>query len=212
MNETVDGDYQTYKAESGAFVRENFFGRPAHTKELVQDLTDDQIWNLKRGGHDYRKVYAAYKAATEYKGQPTVILAKTVKGYGLGTHFEGRNATHQMKKLTLADLKAFRDHMHVPITDAQLEEDPYLPPYYHPGIDYPEIQYLMDRRKQPRRLRPRAPLQARRRHPPGREGLRGRQQRLRQAGRRHHHGVRPPAQGPHARQGVRQPHRADHPR
>jgi len=147
MNETVDGDYQTYKAESGAFVREHFFGQTPQTKELVQDLTDDQIWNLKRGGHDYNKVYAAYKAATEFKGKPTVILAHTVKGYGLGTHFEGRNATHQMKKLTLADLKAFRDHLRIPFTDDQLEADPYRPPYYHPGPDAPEIQYLMERRR-----------------------------------------------------------------
>ena len=212
MNETVDGDYQTYKAESGAFVREHFFGQTPQTKEMVQDLTDDQIWNLKRGGHDYNKVYAAYKAATEFKGKPTVILAHTVKGYGLGTHFEGRNATHQMKKLTLADLKAFRDHLRIPITDDQLEADLYRPPYYHPGMDSPEIQYLMDRRKRTRRLRPRAPLQARRRHPPGRQGLRSRQPRLRQAAGRHHHGVRPPAQGPHAGQGVRQADRADHPR
>ncbi len=147
MNETVDGDYQTYKAESGAFVREHFFGQTPQTKEMVQDLTDDQIWNLKRGGHDYNKVYAAYKAATEFKGKPTVILAHTVKGYGLGTHFEGRNATHQMKKLTLADLKAFRDHLRIPITDDQLEADLYRPPYYHPGMDSPEIQYLMERRR-----------------------------------------------------------------
>ncbi len=146
MNETVDGDYQTYKAESGAFVREHFFGQSPQTKELVQDLSDDQIWNLKRGGHDYNKVYAAYKAATEFKGKPTVILAHTVKGYGLGTHFEGRNATHQMKKLTLADLKSFRDHLRIPVTDDQLEADPYRPPYYHPGMDAPEIKYLMDRR------------------------------------------------------------------
>ncbi|MBT2536429.1 transketolase-like TK C-terminal-containing protein, partial [Arthrobacter sp. ISL-69] len=107
---------------------------------------DDQIWNLKRGGHDYRKVYAAYKAATEFKGKPTVILAKTVKGYGLGPHFEGRNATHQMKKLTLDDLKSFRDHLRIPITDEQLEGDPYQPPYFHPGIDAPEIAYMMERR------------------------------------------------------------------
>ncbi|MET3923859.1 pyruvate dehydrogenase (acetyl-transferring), homodimeric type, partial [Arthrobacter sp. UYEF20] len=148
MNKTVDGDYQTYKAESGAFVREHFFGQTPQTKEMVQDLTDDQIWNLKRGGHDYNKVYAAYKAATEFKGKPTVILAHTVKGYGLGTHFEGRNATHQMKKLTLADLKAFRDHLRIPVTDEQLEADLYRPPYYHPGMDSPEIQYLMGRRKE----------------------------------------------------------------
>jgi pyruvate dehydrogenase E1 component len=107
MNSTLDGDYQTYKAESGGFVREHFFGKTPQTKDMVADMTDEQIWNLKRGGHDYHKVYAAYKAATEFKGKPTVILAQTVKGYGLGTHFEGRNATHQMKKLTLDDLKGF---------------------------------------------------------------------------------------------------------
>ncbi|MDQ0266387.1 homodimeric-type pyruvate dehydrogenase E1 component, partial [Pseudarthrobacter niigatensis] len=146
MNETVDGDYQTYKAESGGFVREHFFGKTPQTKDLVADLTDDQIWNLKRGGHDYRKVYAAYKAATEFKGKPTVILAHTVKGYGLGPHFEGRNATHQMKKLTLDDLKKFRDHLRIPVTDEQLEKDSYRPPYYHPGNDAPEIKYMMERR------------------------------------------------------------------
>jgi pyruvate dehydrogenase E1 component len=146
MNETPDGDYQTYKAESGGFVREHFFGKTPQTKDLVADLTDDEIWNLKRGGHDYRKVYAAYKAATEFKGKPTVILAKTVKGYGLGPHFEGRNATHQMKKLTLDDLKKFRDHLRIPVTDEQLEKDPYRPPYFHPGTDAPEIKYLLERR------------------------------------------------------------------
>ncbi|GAB2892457.1 pyruvate dehydrogenase (acetyl-transferring), homodimeric type [Neomicrococcus lactis] len=146
MNQTPDGDYQTYKAESGAFVREHFFGKNPKTKEMVADMTDEEIWNLKRGGHDYFKVYSAYKQAVEHKGQPTVILAHTVKGYGLGTHFEGRNATHQMKKLTLNDLKQFRDHLRIPITDEQLEKDPYLPPYYHPGMDAPEIQYMMTRR------------------------------------------------------------------
>jgi pyruvate dehydrogenase E1 component len=147
MNVTPDGDYQTYKAESGAYVRENFFGRDPVTAELVKDLTDDQLWNLKRGGHDYRKVYAAFKAATEHKGQPTVILAKTVKGYGLGPSFEGRNATHQMKKLTLDNLKQFRDEMRIPITDAQLEADPYQPPFYHPGAGDPAIEYLHERRR-----------------------------------------------------------------
>ncbi|BCW37624.1 pyruvate dehydrogenase E1 component [Arthrobacter sp. StoSoilA2] len=146
MNETPDGDYQTYKAESGGFVRDHFFGKSPQTKDLVADLTDDQIWGLKRGGHDYRKVYAAYKAAVEFKGKPTVILAKTVKGYGLGPHFEGRNATHQMKKLTMEDLKAFRDHLRIPISDDQLDADLYRPPYYHPGMDAPEIKYLMERR------------------------------------------------------------------
>jgi pyruvate dehydrogenase E1 component len=147
MNVTPDGDYQTYKTENGAYVRENFFGRDERTRALVKDYTDDQIWGLKRGGHDYRKVYAAYKAAVEHKGQPTVIIAKTIKGYGLGKHFEGRNATHQMKKMTLEDLKHFRDEMHIPITDGQLEENPYLPPYYNPGQQDETIQYLMERRR-----------------------------------------------------------------
>ncbi|MFC7342081.1 pyruvate dehydrogenase (acetyl-transferring), homodimeric type [Saccharopolyspora griseoalba] len=146
MNTTPDGDYQTYKANDGAFVREHFFGRDPRTKEMVKHLSDDEIWGLRRGGHDYRKVYAAYKAATEHHGQPTVILAKTIKGYGLGPHFEGRNATHQMKKLTVEDLKLFRDSLRIPIPDEQL--DPYLPPYYHPGQDSPEIQYLQERRTQ----------------------------------------------------------------
>nr|KOY49458.1 pyruvate dehydrogenase [Gordonia sp. NB41Y] len=147
MNSTPDGDYQTYKANDGAFVREHFFNRDPRTKELVKNMTDAEIWNLKRGGHDYRKIHAAYAAAKDHKGQPTVILAHTIKGYTLGKHFEGRNATHQMKKLTLDDLKAFRDSTRIPITDAQLEENPYLPPYYHPGMDSPEIQYMLDRRK-----------------------------------------------------------------
>ena len=147
MNSTPDGDYQTYKAENGAYVRENFFGRDPRALELVKDYTDEQIWGLKRGGHDYRKVYAAFKAAKEHKGQPTVILAKTIKGYGLGPHFEGRNATHQMKKMTLDDLKAFRDAMDIPVSDAQLEENPYQPPYYTPGEHDETIQYMLERRR-----------------------------------------------------------------
>ncbi|MGW5455471.1 pyruvate dehydrogenase (acetyl-transferring), homodimeric type [Nocardia sp. NPDC003979] len=147
MNTTPDGDFQTYKANDGAYVRDHFFGRDPRTKALVQNMSDNEIWNLKRGGHDYRKVYAAYAAAMTHKGQPTVILAKTIKGYTLGKHFEGRNATHQMKKLTLQDLKDFRDLQRIPISDAELEKDPYLPPYYHPGQDAPEIQYMQARRK-----------------------------------------------------------------
>ena len=147
MNTTPDGDYQTYKANDGAFVREHFFGRDPRTKELVKPMSDADIWNLRRGGHDYRKVYAAYAAALEHHGQPTVILAKTIKGYGLGSHFAGRNATHQMKKLALDDLKQFRDSMRIPISDAQLEDDPYLPPYYHPGEDDPALQYMRERRR-----------------------------------------------------------------
>jgi pyruvate dehydrogenase E1 component len=147
MNRTPDGDYQTYKAENGAYVRENFFGRDPKALAMVAHMTDDEIWNLKRGGHDYRKVYAAFKAAMDHKGQPTVILAKTVKGYGLGPSFEGRNATHQMKKLTLENLKAFRDDMRIPVSDAALEADVYQPPYYHPGDQDEAIQYLHERRR-----------------------------------------------------------------
>ncbi|NYJ77650.1 pyruvate dehydrogenase (acetyl-transferring), homodimeric type [Nesterenkonia xinjiangensis] len=146
MNETLDGDYQTYKAESGSFVREHFFGRSAKTKEMVADLSDDDIWGLKRGGHDYQKVYSAYQAAVQTSGKPTVILAQTVKGYGLGPSFEGRNATHQMKKLTIEDLKRFRDTLRIPISDEQIEADPYQVPYYHPGEDSEEITYLRARR------------------------------------------------------------------
>ncbi len=148
MNVTPDGDYQTFKTENGAYVRENFFGRDERALALVKDYTDDQVWGLKRGGHDYRKVYAAYKAAVEHKGQPTVIIAKTIKGYGLGPHFEGRNATHQMKKMTLDDLKLFRDSMHIPVTDAQLESNPYAPPYYNPGPQDETIQYMLERRRE----------------------------------------------------------------
>ncbi|MEU4782875.1 pyruvate dehydrogenase (acetyl-transferring), homodimeric type [Micromonospora sp. NPDC023633] len=148
MNTTPDGDYQTYKAESGAYVREHFFGRDQRTRKMVEDLSDDEIWNLKRGGHDYRKLYAAYKAAMEHTGQPTVILAKTIKGWTLGSHFEGRNATHQMKKLTLEDLKTFRDRLYLDIPDKALEDNPYLPPYYHPGEKSEEIAYLKERRQQ----------------------------------------------------------------
>ncbi|MBP2369928.1 pyruvate dehydrogenase (acetyl-transferring), homodimeric type [Pseudonocardia parietis] len=147
MNTTPDGDYQTYKANDGAYVRDHFFGRDPRTKAMVDPMSDAQIWQLKRGGHDYRKVHAAYAAATAHHGQPTVILAKTIKGYGLGSNFAGRNATHQMKKLTLEDLKQFRDEQRIPISDKQLEADPYLPPYYHPGEDDETIQYLKERRR-----------------------------------------------------------------
>ncbi|HET8615654.1 MAG TPA: pyruvate dehydrogenase (acetyl-transferring), homodimeric type, partial [Actinomycetales bacterium] len=108
--------------------------------------SDDDIWRLKRGGHDYRKMYAAYDAAMKHTGQPTVILAQTIKGYGLGPHFAGRNATHQMKKLTLDDLKLLRDSLRIPVTDEQLEADPYNPPYYHPGFDDEAIKYMLERR------------------------------------------------------------------
>jgi pyruvate dehydrogenase E1 component len=145
MNSTPDGDFQTYKSEDGAFVREHFFGRDPRTARLVETWTDDEVWNLQRGGHDYRKMYAAYEAASKVKGQPTVILAKTIKGWTLGSHFEGRNSTHQMKKLTLDDLKEFRDRLHIPIPDSAM--DPYLPPYYHPGASNPVVEYALETRR-----------------------------------------------------------------
>jgi pyruvate dehydrogenase E1 component len=144
MNKTPDGDFQTYKAESGAFVRENFFNRDPRTAAMVANWSDDDIWNLKRGGHDYQKLYAAYQSAMNHKGQPTVILAKTIKGWTLGSHFEGRNATHQMKKLKLEDLQALRDRLYLEIDDEKLDEK--LPPYFHPGKESPEFQYMMEKR------------------------------------------------------------------
>ncbi len=146
LNTTPDGQFQTYATESGAYIREHFFGGDQRLRAMVENMTDDQILYLGRGGHDHRKIYAAYKAAKEHKGQPTVILAQTVKGWTLGPNFEGRNATHQMKKLTVEDLKGFRDRLHLPIPDRELESG--SPPYYHPGRDSEEIQYMHDRRKE----------------------------------------------------------------
>jgi pyruvate dehydrogenase E1 component len=146
MNTTLDGDYQTFKAESGAFVREHFFNRDPRTAAMVANYSDDQIWNLKRGGHDYRKLFAAYTAATEKNGRPTVILAKTVKGWTLGSHFEGRNSTHQMKKMTLEDIIEFRDRLEIPLADDKL--DKYTPSYYKLPADSPEMKYLEERRRE----------------------------------------------------------------
>ena len=143
MNTTPDGQYQTYTVESGSYIREHFFGGDPRLRKMVEDLSDETLRHLSRGGHDYRKVYAAFESARAHVGQPTVILAKTIKGWTLES-FEGRNATHQMKKLTAADLKAFRDRLHLPISDQQLEAD--LPPYYHPGEKSDEIQYMKERR------------------------------------------------------------------
>ena len=144
MNTTPDGQFQTYSTSPGAFIRENFFGSDPRLRKMVEHLSDDQLRNLPRGGHDYRKVYAAFKAATEHTGQPTVILAHTIKGWTLGKDFEGRNATHQMKKLTKAELKEMRDRLYLEIPDSALEDG--LPPYYHPGPDSEEIQYMQERR------------------------------------------------------------------
>ncbi|HEY5488927.1 MAG TPA: pyruvate dehydrogenase (acetyl-transferring), homodimeric type, partial [Candidatus Limnocylindrales bacterium] len=142
MNDTLDGEYQKYSVETGAYIREHFFGPDQRLKDLVAHLSDDDIAHLRRGGHDYTKVYAAYDAATKTDGRPTAILAKTVKGWTLGTGVEGRNITHQAKKMTEQELKVFRDRLELPISDAKLK----VAPYYHPGLDAPEIQYLNDRR------------------------------------------------------------------
>ena len=144
MNKTLDGDFQTFKAESGKFVRDNFFGRDPRTAAMVADWSDEKIWGLRRGGHDYRKLYAAYSAAMNSNGRPTVILAKTVKGWTLGSHFEGRNSTHQMKKMSMEDIVEFRDRLGIPIADDQL--DAKLPPYYRPADDSVEAKYLQERR------------------------------------------------------------------
>jgi pyruvate dehydrogenase E1 component len=144
MNKTLDGDYQTFKAESGAYVRENFFGRDPRTAAMVADWSDEKIWGLKRGGHDYKKLFAAYTAATQDNGRPTVILAKTIKGWTLGSSFEGRNSTHQMKKMSLEDIMQFRDTLHLDIPDEKL--DKYLPPYLKPAADSPEALYIAERR------------------------------------------------------------------
>ena len=138
MDEAVDGEYQNYKSRSGAYTREHFFGKYPELLKVVEDLTDEDIFRLNRGGHDPYKVYAAYDAATSHTGQPTVILAKTVKGYGLGPAGEAQNYTHSVKKLDLEGLKDFRDRFDIPISDADLEKVPY----YRPPEDSTEMRYL----------------------------------------------------------------------
>ena len=150
MNTTPDGAFQTYSTEDGAYVRESFFGGDPRLRKMVEHMTDQQIEKLPRGGHDYRKVYAAFDSATKHVGQPTVILAKTIKGWTIDA-LEGKNATHQMKKLTQDDLKKFRDRLYLPISDRDLErsyEETGGAPFFHPGADSPEIEYMLDRRKQ----------------------------------------------------------------
>ena len=161
MTETLDGDYQRMAVSDGATIREQFFGPDPRLRALVEHLSDDDLRHLRRGGHDYRKVYAAYAAAVAHTGAPTVILAKTVKGWTLGPGIEGRNVTHQAKKLTADELKIFRDRLELPIPDEKLKEAPY----YHPGADAPEIQYMLERRRQlggslPRRVVVPKPLPA----------------------------------------------------
>lgn len=144
MEECVDGEYQAYKASmDGGYVREHFFGKYPELKEMVAHLSDDEVWLLNRGGHDPQKIYAAYAEAVAHTGQPTVILAKTVKGYGMGEAGEGQNITHQQKKMGESALKAFRDRYHIPVSDEQLEDTPF----YRPPEDSPEMIYLKKRRE-----------------------------------------------------------------
>ena len=143
MEECVDGEYQDFKSKNGAYVREHFFGKYPELKAMVADWSDDQVWRLTRGGHDPSKVYAAYHAAQHHKGQPTVILAKTVKGYGMGEAGEGQNITHQQKKMGESHLKEFRDRFSLPLTDEQIKEIPFLK--LEEGS--PEHRYLHERRK-----------------------------------------------------------------
>ena len=143
MEEAVDGDYQKYSVESGAYIRDHFFGRDPRLLKLVEHLTDEEIRKLRRGGHDPEKVYAAYKAAVDHKGQPTVILAKTIKGYGLGEAGEGKNITHQQKKLNEVEVREFRSRFGIPISDDEVG----AAPFYRPSEDSPEMRYLHDRRK-----------------------------------------------------------------
>lgn len=143
MMDTLDGDYQAMKANDGAFVRKNFFGRHPKLLEMVAKMSDDDIWRLNRGGHDPKKVYAAYHKAVNTKGQPTVMLIKTVKGFGMGKAGEGKNIAHQAKKLTDEDIKAFRDRFNIPIPDSELAKIPF----YKPAEDTPEMRYLHERRK-----------------------------------------------------------------
>ncbi|MBX3651160.1 MAG: pyruvate dehydrogenase (acetyl-transferring), homodimeric type [Burkholderiales bacterium] len=141
MEECVDGEYQTFKSHDGAYVRKHFFGKYPELAAMVSNMSDDDIWRLNRGGHDPHKMYAAYAAAMKHTGQPTVILAKTVKGYGMGESGEGQNISHQQKKMGTASIRAFRDRFNLPIPDDKLEEVPF----YKPPEDSPEMQYLRSR-------------------------------------------------------------------
>jgi len=143
MEESVDGEYQKYSVARGSYIRKHFFGAHPELLKMVNHLTDDQLHRMYRGGHDSRKMYAAYKAAVEHKGQPTVILAKTIKGYGLGEAGEGRNITHQQKKLNEKELREFRARFNIPISDEVISETPF----YRPAEDSPETKYLLERRK-----------------------------------------------------------------
>jgi pyruvate dehydrogenase E1 component len=154
MQEVVDGEYQTYKARDGAYVREHFFGKYPELLEMVADMSDDEIWRLNRGGHDPYKVFAAYSAAVKHTGQPTVILAKTVKGYGMGSSGEAQNPTHQQKKMDGESLRKFRDRFSIPVTDEQLTKLPFV----RPAEDSQEMKYLKERNREMGHIPARRPV------------------------------------------------------
>jgi len=145
MNTTLDGEFQRYSIESGKYIREHFFGPDPRLKKMVSHLSDDDLWRLKRGGHDYRKVFAAYQVATELKDRPVVILAKTVKGWALGPEIEARNATHQIKKMTEEEFKRFAERLNIEISEKKLSGEEL--PFFHPGEDSDEVQYIKDCRR-----------------------------------------------------------------
>ena len=178
MNETLDGEFQKFSVAGGAYIREHFFGPDPRLRRLVEHLSDDDLAKLRRGGHDYRKVYAAYKAATEHKGAPTVILAKTVKGWTLGPGVEARNITHQAKKLSEAELKIFRDRLRAADPGRRPSR---TRPTTTPGPKSEEVEYLLERR---RALGGTHPTRRRQGGPVARSGPRGGRRVRRQAARR----------------------------
>ena len=207
MEECVDGDYQTFKSRDGAYVREHFFGRDPRLLKRVEHMSDEEIWLLNRGGHDQQKVYAAYHEAVRHTGQPTVILAKTIKGYGMGVSGEGQMITHQAKKMTEDALLAFRDRFELPLTDEQVR----AAEYYKPPDDSPEMHYLRECRAAlggSLPVRAGTPSRCRPRPRPVQEPARGH----RRSRDLDDDGVRARARGAAARQADRPPHRPDHPR
>jgi pyruvate dehydrogenase E1 component len=208
MEDTVDGEYQNFKANDGAFVRKHFFGKHPEVLEMVSRMSDEDIWRLNRGGHDPHKIYAAYAAAVKHKGQPTVILAKTIKGYGMGKQGQAKNPTHQLKKVDIATISEMRDRFNIPIPDDQLEKLPfYVPPGRFTRDEIPE-----GAAPGAGRIFPATPAEGRSSADGARDrGIRAGAERARARGREifDHHGVRAPADRAGARQGARQARRAD---
>ena len=205
MEECVDGEYQDFKSKNGAYVRQHFFGKYPETAELVKDWSDDEIWALRRGGSDPVKVYAAYAAAAKHAGEPTVILAKTVKGYGMGEAGEGQNITHQQKKMGLEALRKFRDRFAIPVSDEKIEEIPFLTLLN----DSPEMKYLRERRAQLGRRMPQRRKTSKRLEVPELAAFSAQLASTESREILDHHGFRAHPQHAAARQGHRQVHRAD---